>query len=40
MYSEREYAYYCEQYEKELLEARNTAEISREVINISVKNCG
>ena len=40
MYNEREFSLYCDQYLKELLEERNSAEISREVMNISVKNCG
>ena len=35
-----EYALYCDQYLKELLEERNSADISRQVMNISVKNCG
>ena len=40
IYNEREYALYCDQYLKKLLEERNSADISRQVMNISVKNCG
>jgi hypothetical protein len=40
MHNKREYALYCEQYLKELLEERNSSDISRQVMNISVKNCG
>jgi len=40
MHNEREYALYCDQYSKELTEARNSTEIARKVINISVKIYG
>jgi hypothetical protein len=39
MHNERKYALYCDQYWKELMEARNSVEIARKVINISVKHC-
>jgi hypothetical protein len=40
MHNERAYVLYCELYSKSLLVARNSAEMAREVMNISVKSCG
>jgi hypothetical protein len=40
MHNQRAYALYCDQYSKELLVARNSDEMAREVMNISVKQCG